>query len=248
MKHASIIREKIKNCQCEHHIDDGGANQITSFFGKHWEDIVDTTCCNKVRYEMLTFKEGHSIIVPKMYPIKWVFGDCCNCGADEALTFMKCPIFQNDVTPTNCLTWDAAPRRGKTKSGKQRTQMEPTHNELPFNALVSLLIKELKIARQHVFLCKWRAYMHKIDILLSNEDTLVITSDFGSVLNYRAKQTLNCSEDNHGVADIFFVHYNQRDVKYKKPKTNQVNMARLVDCDKWVFFADSLEKGKKITM
>ena len=98
-----------------------------------------------------------------------------------------------------------------------------------------------------MWLGEWRSLMHNIDILESKRNVFVVSFDFGSIMNFKAKQTLNSSEDAHGIADIFLVHTNQPDVCYKEDSSDGTatwKTARIVDCDKWVTFADCIMKGK----
>ena len=72
----------------------------------------------------------------------------------------------------------------------------------------------------------------------------VISTDFGATLDLRAAETDNCSVDNHAVVDIFFITYDWKPVKYNR-KDGSVDETIISTTDKWIFFADTLSRGKK---
>jgi hypothetical protein len=159
----------------------------------------------------LTYCEGDKVVVPNLAPARCILGTCNQCGVNDNLGLNQCPVFTQYTGLTNCLTWKKAHRRGENNSGKSRTQLEPTTTVFPFNELIDSLTVELEDGKIHFWLGKVRTTMQNIDISESKNNVLVISTDFGSHLNYRAKHTDNSSEDNHGVADIFIVSYNQHD-------------------------------------
>ena len=82
--------------------------------------------------------------------------------------------------------------------------------------------------------------------------TRVISTDFGATLSLYPLETDNCHENRHVVVDIFVVHYDWRkvtinnDLETWNGKEEDLYDERIVStCDKWVFFMDTLSKGKK---
>ena len=75
------MKTKLKICQYEHHGKYAKYKKVVSMFASHWGDIVDATCCAKVPYPELQYKEGDKIIVPKLHPISYMIGLCNECGA-----------------------------------------------------------------------------------------------------------------------------------------------------------------------
>jgi hypothetical protein len=91
--------------------------------------------------------------------------------------------------------------------------------------------------------------MRSIDLIMSDPNIhRVICTDFGATLDLMAAEKDNCSINNHAVICICLVSYDWRKVKFKKEGEN----GSLIDdetiineCDKWIFFGDTIEKGKK---
>jgi hypothetical protein len=54
----------------------------------------------------------------------------------------------------------------------------------------------------------------------------------------------NSSVDNHAILQIFFVLTDWRKVKYEKCKDDWGETI-INDCDKWLFFGDTMSRGKK---
>ena len=80
---------------------------------------------------------------------------------------------------------------------------------------------------------------------MSNPDKhCIICTDFGATLDLTAAEKDNCSVDNHSVLAIYFVLSNWRAVKYKKEE-DKYNETIINDCNKWLFFGDTISKGKK---
>ena len=91
--------------------------------------------------------------------------------------------------------------------------------------------------------------MHKIDTLMLNKNLhRLIMTDFGATLDLSASEKDNSSVDNHAVICIFFVNLNWRDVKFKRvvKDVGLVEDETIVsDCEKWIFFGDTMSAGKK---
>ena len=88
--------------------------------------------------------------------------------------------------------------------------------------------------------------MLRIDLTMSNPNKhRVICTDFGATLDLGAVEKGNCSVDNHSVMCIFFVVSNWREVEYVNIKGN-ADKTITNDCDKWIFFGDTISKGKKM--
>ena len=72
----------------------------------------------------------------------------------------------------------------------------------------------------------------------------VICTGFGATLDLGSVEKGNCSVDNHAVMCIFFVVSNWREVKFTNIRGEQ-DSTIINDCDKWVFFGETMSKGKK---
>ena len=79
----------------------------------------------------------------------------------------------------------------------------------------------------------------------------VICTDFGATLNCMSSEKESSSINNRAVICIFFVSYNWQTVKFKKlvtcgESTNEIEDETIInDYNKWIFFGDTLSKGKK---
>ena len=90
--------------------------------------------------------------------------------------------------------------------------------------------------------------MMRIDITMSDPNKhRIICTDFGATLDLGAAEKGNCSVDNHSVMCILFVVSNWREVEYVNTKGN-ADKTIINDCDKWIFFGDTMSKGKKMIM
>ena len=94
--------------------------------------------------------------------------------------------------------------------------------------------------------------MRKVDHFMSAPIRhLVICTDFGDTLDLMSIEKDNLSVNNDAVICIFFVSYNWRTVEFKKlvtcgESTNEIDNQKIInDCDKWIYFGDTISKGKK---
>lgn len=92
--------------------------------------------------------------------------------------------------------------------------------------------------------CEWKNAMRNIDLTMSPTSTRVICTDFGATLSLNAAELDNCSVAHHSVVDIFLVNSNFRKVKLKNKKKEE-DVVMVSDCERWVFFGDTISKGKK---
>ena len=82
---------------------------------------------------------------------------------------------------------------------------------------------------------------------MSNPDKQrIICNDFRATLDLAAAEKDNGSVDNHSVLEIYSVLTNWRAVKYEKEE-DKYDETIINDCDKWLFFGDTISKGKKMT-
>ena len=102
---------------------------------------------------------------------------------------------------------------------------------------------------QHVAQYEWRNKMIHRDHTMPNSDMhCVIFTDFGETLDLIATEKDNSSVNNHAVIFIFFVCSNWRVATFKKQVEGSEDVfdkTILNDCDIWIFFGDTLSKGKK---
>ena len=133
----------------------------------------------------------------------------------------------------------------KNKDGKQNTQLELGRVKLRVRELITRLIKSIEVNMLHLTESRWRTLMMRIDITMSDPNKhRIICTDFGATLDLGAAEKGNCSVDNHSVMCTLFVVSNWREVEYVNTKGN-ADKTIINDCDKWIFFGDTMSKGKK---
>ena len=78
--------------------------------GRH-EDLVECSCCSKVRHPDLTAGVGSNAKVPKLLEWKCVRNFCCDCGVTK-LNMTKCDMLANDKNMIDVMEWINAPQQG----------------------------------------------------------------------------------------------------------------------------------------
>jgi hypothetical protein len=160
-----------------------------------------------------------------------------------------CTILSECKHVIDVVEWVHAPRQGKKSNGQQNTQLELGTSKLKVEDVVVKLMQQLNICRIHQAKYEWSNVIRKIDMTLSHPDRhRIICTDFGATLDLGAIEKDNCSVNNHAVVCIFFVAYDWRRVQFKKTDKNGCmhnDEVMVNECDKWIFFGDTLSKGKK---
>ena len=212
------------------------------------EDIVELSCCKRTAHPHLKYGIGSGARVPNL--LKWdcVNNVCVACGVDTKLQLKTCEILSNSELIINVLEWINASRQGM-KKGKQNTQLELGLQKVAVKDVVDRLRDALVVCRLHMSQYEWRNTMRKIDTIMSDRNLhRVIMTDFGATLDLSAAEKDNSSVDNHAVICIFFVNLNWRNVKYKRA-VEDVGLVEdeiiVSDCEKWIFFGDTISAGKK---
>ena len=80
---------------------------------------------------------------------------------------------------------------------------------------------------------------------------MVFAADFGATLDLMAKETDNCSQNNHAAVCFTCVMCNWLEIEYDEHDQNNnmlANKKTMSTCDRWIAFIDTLEKGKKTIM
>ena len=228
------IREQLQGCE------------LKAYLNKRVEDLVEATCCTKVPHPSLIMGAGTSMRVPKLIPFACIEkGGCANCGVEKKLKISECKVLTECDSKIELLEWVHAPRPGKKKNGKQNTQLELGRTICTVSNVLEKLVINTENCRIHICEGTWCYTSHRRDLTMSDPDKhRVISTDFGATLDLRAAETDNCSVDNHAVVDIFFITYDWRPVKYNR-KDGSVDETIISTTDKWIFFADTLSRGKK---
>jgi hypothetical protein len=241
---------KLRECECDQHLSLPFDEQWHSKLGIRVEEFIESTCCNRERHPLLTHGIGTSKRVPHLLRWDCVNGLCGDCGVENTIGLSKCPVlnYADDIV-VRVLEWSHVARQGKNKRGKQNTQLELTVIEHPLNIVISKLKDATNKCRIYQAQYEWRNLMQKIDKTMTKSATSqVIFTDFGATLDLMSSEKDNSSQNNHAVVCIFMVTYNWRDVKFKNKATDGLEFddeTVVNDCDKWIFFGDTLSKGKK---
>ena len=174
---------------------------------------------------------------------------CDQCGIERKLMMSKCNILKDCDEVIPLMEWNYADRKGKNARGKQNKQLELSSVNLPVRDVVSRLIESMTTTRVHMAKYEWHNLMRKIDLLNSDPSvTMVFCTDFAATLDLGASEKDNCSVNNHAVVCIIMASYNWRKVKYIKKTKGEPDIeceVMVCDTDRWVFFGESMSKGKK---
>ena len=104
---------------------------------------------------------------------------------------------------------------------------------------------QFEICKLHQAEYKWNNHARQLDLTMSDPATTrIICTDFEATLDVRAVKKDNCFVDNHAVICIFFVIHNWREVEFIN-KQGEPDRVIINDCEKWIFFGDTISKGGK---
>jgi len=231
------FKRRLYGCDCGHH-------DWEKLLGGTVEQMVDATCCPRTKKEHLCVGVGTTKRDPSFLDWKCANGTCNNCGVEAKLGVRKCPIWNDCALEMNVLEWVHAIRQG-ISNGKQNTQLEVQNRRYKVPEVLKKFVDALDKCRAHQASYEWKNWMRKLDMEMGDADMhRVICTDFGATLDLSAAEKDNCSVDNHAVLAIYFVLSNWRTVKYKK-EDSEYDETIICDCDKWLFFGDTISKGKK---
>ena len=213
----------------------------TSLLGGYVEDFIDAAQCDLVAHECLAVGVGSTRRVPKFAKWECAEGKCPTCK--EKLKINECEVLNKCSDKIEVLEWKDAPRQG-TKGGKQNTQLELSLSILPVNEVMKKLQSQLVTCKLHQAEYRWHNHMRQLDLTMSDPNTTrVICTDFGATLDLGAVEKDNCSVDNHAIICIFFIIYNWRVADFYDD--GNLDQVIINDCDKWIWFGDTMSKGKK---
>ena len=209
------------------------------------EAFVEASCFPRRRFEHLCCGVGQSAKDPLFLGWKCVNNTCNACSVEKNLNMGECPIWRECTIEIDVLEWVHADCQG-TKNGKQNTQLELGSNRYKVCEVLHKVMKQLRNAnRPHQAQYEWKGWMRKIDMLMSHPyQHRIICTNFGATLDLFAMEKDNSSVNNHAVLCIYFVLTNRRKVSYEINEGNK-DTTIVNDCDKWLFFGDTISRGKK---
>ena len=242
------VREELRTCQCAQHMKPS-KEQWQTYLNGYVEDIIEKTCCPMVRHSNLCYGTGSTIHIPKLIQWKCVkddaFGDC----GVEKMDFFTCPILATCEDTIDVIEWIYAIRQGKNKKEKQNTQLEVGNVRLAVKDVVVKLVESLNACHKHQSQYMWKNLMQTIDLTMGNPDNHhVICTGFGATLDLRGSEKGNSSVDNHAIICILFVVHGWRKVQFDRViegEATQHDETIVNDCDRWIFFGDTISTGKK---
>jgi hypothetical protein len=138
----------------------------------------------------------------------------------------------------NVMVWEGAERSGN------KDQVELALKTLSIKDIVAKLLSDAAKTIKHVARIQWTRQMMEREIVLLLQNVLLIFTDFAASLDFKARETLNCSVDRHGVLDNYVVISSRRHVIVNEQTGER---AALNDCDLFQFVGESLEIGKNAT-
>jgi hypothetical protein len=107
------------------------------------------------------------------------------------------------------------------------------------------LMDALEVCRLHQAKYEWKNLVRKIDIIMSDPGTTrIYCTDFGATLDLMSSEKDNSSVNNHTVICIVMVSHNWRTVPYLNGDKKE-DETIICDTDRWIFFGNTYEKGKK---
>ena len=136
-----------------------------------------------------------------------------------------------------------------SKNGNPNAQLELSSTTNTVANVVKKLL--LQTAKFRIYLAgeRWRNHVKRMGATMSNSNNArVMLTDFGPSLDLRATEVGNYSVGNHAVTRALFVVCNWRRVRFWNNEAQVEDESMLDDCDKWVFFGDTVSKGKKMIM
>ena len=224
LRRNSDLKDALKECSCEFH---SKCKIFEKMCNSRPEELIELTLCNRVAQPCLACENK----IPKLHHPNCVNAVCCNCSN---VNVSSCPMHSQCAEKAKCILWQEAERAG----GK--TQLEPVENHLPINKIVCELEDCAKTARRNYVLGKWSNHVRKIDLTESDESTTVTLADFSASLDLKARQTDNCSVNNHVVLGMFYLLNN-----FRKIRLDDNNYACICDTHCFAYFGCSISSGKK---
>ena len=128
-----IIKHVLENFNYEQHKMSKNLNCQT-YLNKRVEDLIELSCCPKLRHPELACGVRSSIRTPIFLRWNCVNNLCNKCGVEALLQMSTCKVL-GDVIPL--LEWVHADHQGKNKQGKKNTQLELGNTVLPVREVLA---------------------------------------------------------------------------------------------------------------
>lgn len=180
---------------------------------------------------------------------------CSFCQGKKQLSILAklIELVENDDSlndMVDVMVWVDARRQGM-KNGKNNTQRELQQTTLTVTDLVKKFKTQLEICIPHCQEIRWIRHMMDSDFTRLAQDTILIFTDFAAVMALRAFQAKNSSVDGHAICDNMVCISNRRIASVTKKEKNDSETElslEVFDIDVHHFFAETIEKGKKMIM
>ena len=202
---------KLHHCTCTSCIkyrEKFGDSPWTTIFKRNVDSnvasrLVTKCLCPKKTCSDLQFEAEES--PPQFHKWACASSNCKRCGI-ETLPW-DCEILSQCTTSIPVQVWEDAKCTG------EMTQLEIVDKELPVFEIMEQLKSDLKNYMQHYVDIKLFHRMKDLDVEKQDPSTLLIFTDFATMIDYRANKTLCGHQDHHGVLQIFYVLSNPRNIE-----------------------------------
>ena len=177
--------------------------------------FIDNLCCVKLLHPELVCRIGKSIYIPAFVPWVCASGECIECVTSKTINEEKCQILMVSNVYVHVLEWKDVSGQGKTKNGKQRTQLELARTYVQIKDIMRKFIDHLPVTRLHQAEYKRTNFMRQLYIIMLHalHDKVFLTN-FRVTMSLEASEKDNNSVANHAVRCIFLVVMNWRGIKY----------------------------------
>lgn len=243
MRSDKVLKARIEKCYCPlHRANERAPFLWTEHLNGDPRDFVRVAACPRIAHPHLQAPSDDR--PPKLLTWDCGNGKCKNCGVDQKLKILECPILKEYEASTKVFEWKDAKRDGTSK-GKERKQKEPTEIYMPFKELLEKLCEHSAKSLKHVTDAEWyrvsRARLEKT--FLPNE--ILIYTDFSATPSLEAIEKDNSSVAQHCILCIFVVMHSPRDETITLADGSTTTIVRVNSCTHWAVLGPTDGYGKK---
>ena len=218
---------------------------ITKLDSEKNQDLLSQVCdialCPREVHEDLKMSD-EQLLPFRLRSQNCSLGLCEHCSVEENLPF-NCEGVTKCEDEVQCWVWksldediDTENNSGSTNSNNNRI---PVKTGMPVNVVFNNLKAHLKEYVKHNFHLKWQKRMMKLDIDSFTEKTLLLFTDYASIVNMKPPKSECCTWDPHAVLAVFVVLHGKELVKLRNGEEID-----FTNCDHWFVVVGSESEGK----